>query len=233
MKTDITRNNIVSQAVKDCMSELYRKAQPPADFNKYLKQLKDSKITDDKRPYIYQRHYLSNEETRYIMDKYISAYRLKNEWISNIDLLIKDLKEGCIVDKYIEEHTDSNGVTSPGYRSYDNRAPLKERISNILKDAGVMRDDLCENICNEVFDYIENRRNFYRFDMEENQFNYTILLGACPTSNKQDVIDYWKSQGKDIEIVDRDERSFWLRDNGYTEEEIKEELNEMDNEEKS
>ena len=229
MKTNMTRNDVLTKAFKECMSELYSKAQPSADFNDYLKQLKDGKITDDERPYIYQRHYLSDKEAHYIVDKYIDAYRFQNEWISNIDLLLNDLKHGCTVDKYIEDYVDKYGRHIPGYRSYDYRAPLKDRISNILKDAGVMRDDLCEKICGEVFDYIENRKNFYRFDREENQFNCSIFLGSCPTSNKQDVIDYWKSQGKDIKIVDRDERSFWMRDNGYTEEEIKEELADEEN----
>lgn len=232
MKTNMTRSDILGQALKECMREMYSKAQPPADYDKYVKQVQSGEITDE-RPYIYQRHYLSDKEAHYIVDKYIDTYRFKNEWISNIDLLLKDLKNGCIVDKYIDDYTDSNGNTHPGYRGYDNRAPLKERISDILKQSGTAENGLSEKICEEVFDYIENRRNFYRFDREENQFNYSIFLGSCPTSNKQAVIDYWKSQGKDIEIVDRDERSFWMRDNGYTEEEIEEELNEIDNEEKS
>lgn len=220
-KYNFYRRDILENAVHDCMKELYDKAQPSADYDEYIKQVKDGKITDDTRPYIYQRHYLSNEEAKYIVSKYINAYRLNNDWHSNLDLLVKDLKEGCSVDKYIKEYTDEHGNHHPGYRGYDRRDSLVKRFEDICGD-----EELAEKLSDEVFDYIENRKNFYRFDREAEQFNMTIFLGACPTCNKQDVIDYWKSQGKDVNIVERDPRTFWMIDEGYTEEEIKEELEE-------
>ena len=227
-KWNLSRRQLLSNVVHDCMKELFQKAQPSVNIDDYLKQIKEGKITDNTRPYIYQRHYISDAEAKYVVEKYLDAYRMKNEWRSNIDLLIKDLKEGCTVDKYIDEYVDEYGNEHPGHRSYDKREPLEVRISNILANAGVTNDTLAKELSDEVFDYIENRKDFYRFDREEDQFNWSIFLGACPTGNKQEVIDYWKSQGKDINIVERDPRTFWMIDNGYTDREIQEELEEME-----
>ena len=55
-------------------------------------------------------------------------------------------------------------------------------------------------------------KEFYHFDREETDFNYSVALGASPTSNKETVIEYWKSQGKDIEIIERNPLLIWERD---------------------
>lgn len=230
-KYRLYRGGVFEKAFHDCVKEMYEKAQPPADYDEYIKQVKDGKITDATRPYIYQRHYLSEEETKYIAEKYIDAYRMRNEWKSNIDLLIKDLEEGCSIDKYIPEHTDEYGNHHPGHRGYEHRDPLVKRLENICGDP-----ELAKKMSDEVFDYIENRKNFYRFDREEEKFNVNVFLGSCPSHVKEEVIDYWKSQGTDIDIVERDPRTFWMIDEGYSDEEIAEELgeyNEVENEEES
>lgn len=231
-KWNLTRRGLLSNVVHDCMKEMFQKAQPSVNIDDYIKKIKDGEITDDTRPYIYQRHYLSEKEAKYIVGKYLDAYRMRNEWTSNIDLLVKDLREGCTVDKYIDDYTDEYGNHHPGHRGYEKREPLQKRIANILEENAIKDDTIVKALSDEVFNYIENRRDFYRFDREEEQFNWSIFLGACPTSNKEDVIDYWKSQGKDIEIVERDPRTFWYIDNGYTDREIKEELEEIEQYEK-
>lgn len=217
----ITRRKMLSEAIDKCIAEMYLKAQPSVDINDYIEKIKTGEMTDKTQPYVYQRHYLSDEEAKYIANKYIDAYRFNNEWYSNIDLLIKDLKEGCTVDKWIERKGNN-----PGYKGYEKRKPLKKRFKDILDECNVNDKKVLKKLVDEVFDYIENRKNFYRFDNEENKFNFNVFLGACPTSNKQMVIDYWKEQGKDITIVDRNPDTFWMIDEGYTEEEIKEELGE-------
>ena len=37
-------------------------------------------------------------------------------------------------------------------------------------------------------------------------------MNSSPTSNKQTVIDYWKSQGKDIEIKDFDIENVYFKE---------------------
>ena len=55
-------------------------------------------------------------------------------------------------------------------------------------------------------------KEFYRFNREENSFSTSIALGASPTSNPESVKEYWKSQGIDIEIEERNPLLFWERD---------------------
>jgi hypothetical protein len=59
---------------------------------------------------------------------------------------------------------------------------------------------------------ITNCKEFYRFDREEADFSCSVALGASPTSNKETVIEYWKSQGKDIEIIEPNPLLIWERD---------------------
>lgn len=228
-KYQLTRSTVLDKAIHDCLSEMYRRAQPSADFDDYVKQLKDGTITDKTRPYIYERHYLSEEESNYIIEKYRDAYRISNDWASNLDILLKDLREGCSVNKYVPAKVDpETGFKTPGYRDYEHRDSLEERLKDILGD-----EDAAKKAAVEVFDYIENRQGYYRFDRELQQFNNTIYLGCSPTTNKETVKEYWKSQGQDIEIVDRDPRSFWYVDEGWSEEEIREEMEELDTLEKN
>jgi hypothetical protein len=37
-------------------------------------------------------------------------------------------------------------------------------------------------------------------------------LGCSPTTNKETVINYWKTQGVDLDIVDRDPNTFYEND---------------------
>ncbi len=218
-KWNISRDSVIENVFYDCLKEMYQKAQPSVDIDKYLKQIESGEIADDTRPYIYQRHYLSDEESKYIFEKYCTAYNISSSWVPNLNLLLDDLKKGCTVEKYIPEQVDEDGFRHPGYRGYDKRAPLQERINDIIGDAAV-----AEKVTEEVFDYIENRRDFYIFDRESQQFSNSVFLGAMPTSDKAGVIEYWKNQGVEVDIVDRDPESFWYIDHGYTKKEIKEAL---------
>ena len=228
---DISRRKIISNAIDACLREMYQKAQPPADIDEYVKKVESGEINDNTRPYIYQRHYLSNKEAKYIADKYLSAYRMNDEWTSNIDLLLSDLKEGCTINKTIPEYTDENGITHPSYRGYDNKAPLNDCLNDILKKHDINDDNLAKALTNEVMLYIKERQEFYRFDNEHTQFTWAVMLGSCPTSNKKDVEEYWESQGKPVNIIEHNPDAFWYVDAGYSDEEIKELLEDEENEE--
>lgn len=225
---NMSRRELIQKAVKDCLNEMYYRAQPSADFNEYLRLGKEGKISRDEN--VWMHHYLSKEYYDYIIEKYINAYRLNNEWKSDIDFLVKDLKEGCIVDKYIHEYTDENGNYHPGHRGYDERKPLKDRLQDIVKDiyGEEKSDEAAQRLSEEVFDYIENRKNFYRFDREEDDFRWTVGNYAPSSINKDKVIEYWKSKGQQIDINDIDPRTFYMIDEGWSEEEINEELKEYE-----
>ena len=59
---------------------------------------------------------------------------------------------------------------------------------------------------------IKECKNYYRFDKTQEIFDYHICLGASPTSNKESVKKYWESQGKSIEIEDRNPLLLWEMD---------------------
>lgn len=200
----LERGNLLWDIRMKCMKEMYERAQPSANYDDiyaYYEQCNEQHITPDK---IYNRHYLSKEEFDYILNKYVSEYKLSNDFKRDCDIIIRDMEEGCSKDKYIPEWTDEFG-THPGYRGYEKVPPLKETIGD-------------EN-AQKVIDFIKMRKEFYRFNREEEGFRFDIALTDSPTSNEKTVIEYWKSQGKDIEIDPRhkDENYFWEEEHGYLE----------------
>ena len=72
--------------------------------------------------------------------------------------------------------------------------------------------ELSEDITKIVMESISNCKDFYRFDREESSFSAGIALGASPTSNPDSVKEYWKSQGVDINIEERNPLLFWEKD---------------------
>lgn len=190
--------DIEKEAINRCLAELYYFAQPSVE------NLEETvKEEDNKDHPFYRKHYLSQEALEYIVNKYTTMYNIKNDFVRHCDIIIDDLENGYTVDKYIEPKDGS-----PGYRGYEKKASLASEIG--------------EDNANKAIEAIKSRRNFYRFDRDYERFKFT-LYNYAPTSNKQDVIDYWKSQGKDIEIIDYNPDYFYERfDLGLSEETIQE-----------
>ena len=147
------------------------------------------------------------------MKKYIDAYNIKSTWKSNIELLEQYLSEGGTKDKYIESRTDEDGHYHPGYRGYEKVAPIKDQIQEIIKNE---IGDECTECGNKIYEAVMNTisdcKEFYRFDREENDFNYSVALGPSPCSNKDTVKEYWKEQGIDIEPVEPNPYLIWQKD---------------------
>lgn len=185
----ITQEQLNNEMCERCLDEMYRSSQPSITL-KELEELSQKEIEETGEPQpVYRRFYLSTKEYKEIVDKYLCLYNLVDPFKDYLELLINDMTKGCNKDKYIE---GENGF--PGYRGYESVPSLDNEIGK-------------ENL-QKVVDFINMRKNFYRFNKDESSFRFTIMNYA-PNSNKQDVIDYWKSQGKDIEIEDRDESAIW------------------------
>lgn len=186
----LNRDKILEKAVHDCYREMYRKAQPSANYDDYIRKIKNGEIPRETR--IYERHYLPEKQFEYIVEKYKKAYNIQTTWKENCDIILRDLKEGGLIDGW-DDKLDCRGA--------EHTKPLKEIIG--------------EDNANKVIELIEGFRNFYRFDHEESSFNFTMYLGCGPTSNPKTVIDYWKSQGVDITIdekKDLTEDDYWELD---------------------
>ena len=208
----LDRKDIFRKAFHDCMKEMYAKAQPSVDYDQLIEDYKSGKIGKDER--ICEYYYLSWDEFLYIRDKYAEAYGMTKTWIPNIEVLEQYLNEGGAKDKYIPEQVDENGFKHPGYRGYEKVAPLKDQIYNCLFEYTEADDakNITDKIFNIVMDNISNCKDFYRFDRERDDFDCNVALGASPTSNPKSVIEYWKSQGKDIVIEERNPLLFWEQD---------------------
>ena len=89
----LTRDKIIEQAYHECMVEMYAKSQPPADFNQLLSDAKAGKIGKDEK--IYERHYLLQEEFKYILNKYKKAYNIKSKWEDYVEII--ENYWGCIL----------------------------------------------------------------------------------------------------------------------------------------
>lgn len=177
--------DILTEAIERCLDEMYRYSQPSITF-KELEELskKEAKEKGEPQP-VYERFYLSSKEYETIINKYLEAYNLNDPFKYHCDLIIDDMKNGCSKDKWIE---GKDGF--PGHRGYEKVPPLSEEIG--------------EDNLKKVTDFIKMRRDFYKTDRNASKFRFTVM-NYSPCSNKQTVIDYWKSQGKDIEIEDRNE----------------------------
>ena len=94
----ITRQDILEQAVHKCLAEMYKWAQPSIDIDKLIK----SGYKDTRENPLYERHYLSYDNYKYIVDRFIEAYGMTDKWDDTFDLIYKYLIEGGLKDKYIQ-----------------------------------------------------------------------------------------------------------------------------------
>ena len=215
----LDREEVLVKAVEDCYREMFAKAQPMADWDNLVAEHKAGKIDEDKDGPVFNRHYLSMEESMYIVDKYLSAYAIKSEWKDYIEILEKYLNEGGTKDKYIEASTDENGDYHPGYRGYEKVDPLRKQVREIIdnylenKELNQTRQDLTNDITNKVMELISMCKEFYSFNIDELKFRNTLALGATPTSNAETVKQWWKDHyNVDIEIEEHNPLLFWEMD---------------------
>lgn len=183
----LDKDKIMEEAMLRCYREMYRKAQPRGDFDRYRRMIKNGQLPKDTR--IYERHYLPQKEFEYILNKYVKAYRFENQWTSDVDLILNNIKYGGYKDVYKNERKDVEHIK------------LQDKIGE-------------ENVA-KVIEFIEDLKDFYRFDIDEAAFRGSIALGCSPTSNPETVKKYWESQGVNVDIdekKDLTEDDYWELD---------------------
>ena len=200
----LDRDVIIKRAIDECMEEMYLKAQPSVSYKELIEKVKSGEIEDSHENPVYNRYYLSQEEFEYIRNKYSEAYEFKPHWREDIEVLEEYFKNGGSKDKYIPETMEEDGSIHPGYRSYEKVKPLRSQIQDLIQD-----ENLANKVTDLVFDTIKECKDYYRFDKTQEIFDFHICLGASPTINKDTVKKYWESQGKHIEIEDRNPLLFW------------------------
>lgn len=191
------REDILKKAVDDCFREMYAKAQPSADFDQLVQDAKDGKIGKDEC--VYERYYLSSEEFKYIVDKYVDMYRIRSEWQDDVDVVLDFLENGGTDEVRNDDTGDKEYVRIPG---------LKDELYNIIGDSG-----LADKVYDSVIGKINKCKRYYRFNAEESAFRFSTAFGPSPTCNMKTVKDYWKNEkGIDVEIEERNPLTFWERD---------------------
>ena len=168
----IHRSDVLKEAVDRCLNELYKWSQPSINLSELIK----SGFKDSNESPLYRRHYLSQENFKYIKDNYIYAYALSDNWEYHFDTLINYLYKGGTKDKYI------NDGIHPGYRSYEKVPSIYAYLDK--EDADI------------VLSLVAECKDFYYYDQDLNNFNYTVTLGCSPTCNKEEVEKYWQENGR-------------------------------------
>ena len=200
----LDRDIIIKRAIDECMEEMYQKAQPSASYKELVEKVKAKDIYDSHEDPIYDRYYLSLKEFDYIKNKYSEAYGFKPHWKEDIEVLEEYLNKGGNKDKYIPTTMEEDGSIHPGYRSYEKVKPLRSQIYELIAD-----EDVANKVTDLVFNTIKECKDYYKFDKTQEIFDFHICLGASPTSNKEAVKKYWESQGKSVEIEDRNPLLLW------------------------
>ena len=216
----MTKDNVISDAIEKCLKELYTLAVPSITWEefekecieyseKYKKWESERKENENKsrKEYIgpapYEFYYLPSEIIKDICNSYVYAYELDRH--QNLLDTIETLKNYCkepVVDKYINDWTDENGLHHPGYRGYDHPDNLVKEITKILtKYDDSMDSEQGEEIINKFFEFLDMAGEFYNWNRDLNTFNCSVYLGPSPNSNKEAVIENWKEyRNQDIEI---------------------------------
>ena len=207
----MTRREVLSNAVTECLKELYSWATPKIDWEEFLKENKiyTEKYTKwevlENRPPIleycgprpYEFYFLPSEIFNDIKESYVYAYKLdgQKELLDTIEILKNYCKEP-IVDKYIEGKGNE-----PGYRGYDHPDNLEKQLYDLVPDTGFDKSEMSKEIQDKFFEFLDMAGNFFNWNGDLNSFYMSVCLGASPNSNKQAVIDNWKKYRKrDIEI---------------------------------
>lgn len=177
----ISRQNVLSIAVEECLKALYKEAQPKVTWEEFKQLNRDYK----EGPKPFEFYYLDKDVMKEIVDCFAEAYRIPPEFKDNMEVL-KSYFEDPVKSTY---YTDEDG---PTMKSYEHFSPLKKIIG--------------EDNYNKVLEYMKEAGDFYLWNGDINSFNMSVYLGPSPNSNKQAVIDNWKKyKGIDITIYDKEE----------------------------
>lgn len=187
----MTRRDIIEKVTIDCLDEMYRQSQPSITWDEVIEQSKQNKDR-----HIWREHYLPQHLYIKIMEKYMNAYRIRDEWENNVRVIEEYLEKGGTKDKYISAYTDSTGY-HPGHRGYEKVESIAIQFQQKLKEMNLQDgSSIAITLSDILFSNIRDCKEFYKFDREEMGFRMDISNYA-PNSNIEDVREFYK----DTDIV--------------------------------
>lgn len=216
----ISKRDVLSQAIDDCMKELYSLAQPSVTWEDFMEQnevyvskereWKDlpeegkPSYKDYMCPKPFEFYYLPREVLKNIIDSYVEAYGF-NHQKELVD--IKDTLIGYCEDPIIEVYKKDRGYNR---REYEHQEHIVKQLSSICND-----EELAGKVWDKVKEILNQATDFFNWNSYLNTFYTHTYLGASPNSNKEAVIENWKKyRNTDIEI---DESKYKEEDDDYDE----------------
>lgn len=170
------QQDIIAQARKDCLRELYKWAQPSVDYDRLMNEYMEKYAVDPSSVdnNFFEHYYLSQENMNYIIERFIEAYHIGKDWNDNIDLLIQYITGKPYKWNYIK---DEFGL---------NQKQL-EHVPNLQETS--------PEHYQEILDLINTCKQFYSRDLVKESFTVPIYLGPSPSPFKDSVIEYWRNNG--------------------------------------
>ena len=218
----ITRNDVLSQAVNECMKELYSLAVPHVEWKDFIKECE-----------IYSNLYKEWEAFNSACssrDEHPDEWEKIKEKYKSLEWEGKSIKE-CIGPKPYEFYYLPKEIMKDICDSYvyayriNQQQELLDTIEILknyckepiidkyiegkngdpnLQTVGIesaVSTLYAQTFQNTFFEFLDMAGNFYNWNRDLNTFNMSVYLGASPCSSKEIVIKNWKEfKNKDIEI---------------------------------
>ena len=165
-------DDVMWQAVEDTLEEMFFYSFPSISWKQRVQDKKDGKDVDMD---LIHHHYLPHELYKSILEMAKHNY--------GYEPFFQDYTEH--LTQYLLEGGYAADPDNPGRDNNKQHPSIKEEIGE------------------EAFEILKKRlkaySDFYRFDHSRWKFDFTVM-NYSPNSNRQTVIDYWKSQGVDLHI---------------------------------
>lgn len=165
----ITRRDVIEQACKNLLRELYFRAQPSVDIDVYIEKFKNGEL-DPEKDRIYEWHYLPAAVESQVVDDYLVAYNADDQMKKWFEWLIELFKGGGHRTVYKDIFNTGDRV-----RTGEETEKLSELIG--------------EENAEIVYKLMEDFLGFYRTNTDEHSIRSVVMQG--PTSNPKTVIEKW------------------------------------------
>ena len=165
-------DEVMWQAIEDTLEEMYQNAYPPVSWKQRMQDAKEGKDVDKD---LISHHYLPQ-----------SLY----------EEILQMAEHNYSYEKFFDDYTEHfSDFLLKGGHAHD----IDKGGRDDYKDYSSLKEDIGE----EAFAILEKRikeyKRTFKFDWQRWKFNFTVM-NYSPNSNRQAVVDYWKSQGVDLHI---------------------------------
>jgi hypothetical protein len=178
-----TYDEVMREAIEDTLEEMYQYSYPKISWKQRNQELKDGNDVDKD---LIHHHYIPQKLYEDILEMAKFNY--------GYEPFFQDYTEHFA--DFLLKGGHAKDIDKGGKDDYKDYQSIKEEIGE------------------EAFAILEKRieayKRTYRFDRKRWSFAFTVM-NYSPSTNKQAVIDYWKSQGIDLQIPDDDKiiNNYW------------------------